>query len=653
MNETAKYDKNYNPVSLAVTADSNQYTTMWPSNAAGDALLVELTNAPGGLNYLGTWDASINSPAITSGVGSNGDYYLVSVAGTTDIDGFSDWEVGDWIIFNGTTWQEIDNQQSIPEQYILIKWADLRDLMGGGSLIPGATYVIEDFQTIYARPDYDSTGNIKSTLDIVAGPVEPLAVQALSPYKISSTAKSLYYPNDIIEYDIDVITTFDYGGQTNFGYCKGRINYRKDTNNNEADFDLRVVTFVRYTTPSNPFVYESIYDNGNTPGLFPMFNLARALNNKSEGLYALRNDLVMEFPNIVIVGNATDNKFGTYSYNLTFTQSAQSVVNTGVLSENIMLQSVAYFTNSGRCSSNTFNVEFLRSSVSGNLIQNAFWGSRIDFLDVSGSMNGNVMYCEISGMKVSGIFETNEFATTSAPLIRNTFSGTFSDNFVYHSTFENNIFSGNFTGCTISTVDSTFKGNNVFGNIYGATFYASTYGFNDNAFGGLITNSEFYSCVNNNFVAKITDSVFGNDLPTIAVTDNNVTGEIETFTCSNNFSLNTISGMVKTVSCGTMRACVISGAFRQITSNQLMNYVALVIPNDFGVNAITTNTTSSNNTISSMTLSGDCLNKTLTVALYPVLFGGNNYGKSVIKGTNGSNYLRSFNGTVDVTTLIV
>jgi len=65
--------------------------------------------AMGGLSYQGLWDADTNTPTIVSGVGSNGQYYIVSVAGTTNIDGISDWGVRDWIIFDGTAWQKIDN----------------------------------------------------------------------------------------------------------------------------------------------------------------------------------------------------------------------------------------------------------------------------------------------------------------------------------------------------------------------------------------------------------------------------------------------------------------------------------------------------------------------------------------------------------------
>jgi hypothetical protein len=67
-----------------------------------------ITNAIGALNYKGTWNASTNSPALASGVGTKGDYYVVSVTGTTTLDGISTWGVGDWAVFNGSVWQRVD-----------------------------------------------------------------------------------------------------------------------------------------------------------------------------------------------------------------------------------------------------------------------------------------------------------------------------------------------------------------------------------------------------------------------------------------------------------------------------------------------------------------------------------------------------------------
>ena len=67
-----------------------------------------ITNAIGALNYKGTWNASTNTPALASGVGTKGDYYVVSVAGSTTLDGISNWGVGDWAAYNGSVWQRVE-----------------------------------------------------------------------------------------------------------------------------------------------------------------------------------------------------------------------------------------------------------------------------------------------------------------------------------------------------------------------------------------------------------------------------------------------------------------------------------------------------------------------------------------------------------------
>ena len=67
-----------------------------------------VANAIGALNYKGTWDASTNTPTLVSSVGTKGDYYVVSVAGSTNLDGETLWGVGDWVVFNGSIWQKVD-----------------------------------------------------------------------------------------------------------------------------------------------------------------------------------------------------------------------------------------------------------------------------------------------------------------------------------------------------------------------------------------------------------------------------------------------------------------------------------------------------------------------------------------------------------------
>ena len=74
-----------------------------------------VNNYISGLTFKGAWNANTNVPFLQSGVGVAGEYYIVSVAGTTNLDGTFDWQVGDWAIFEGATnmWQKIDNHDIV------------------------------------------------------------------------------------------------------------------------------------------------------------------------------------------------------------------------------------------------------------------------------------------------------------------------------------------------------------------------------------------------------------------------------------------------------------------------------------------------------------------------------------------------------------
>lgn len=106
----------------------------------------QINSLVGGVIYQGTWNASTNSPTITSGVGTKGYYYVVNVAGTTNIDGITDWEVGDWIIYNGTAWQKVDNTDAGAGNANItqIAAAALLALQGAGTLDTTTLYVVTD-----------------------------------------------------------------------------------------------------------------------------------------------------------------------------------------------------------------------------------------------------------------------------------------------------------------------------------------------------------------------------------------------------------------------------------------------------------------------------------------------------------------------------
>jgi len=73
----------------------------------------QLTALLGGVTFQTVWNASTNSPTITNGVGTKGHYYVVNVSGTTTFNGISEWKVGDWIIYDGTNWQKVDNTDAV------------------------------------------------------------------------------------------------------------------------------------------------------------------------------------------------------------------------------------------------------------------------------------------------------------------------------------------------------------------------------------------------------------------------------------------------------------------------------------------------------------------------------------------------------------
>ena len=116
-----------NANNVSITGGSISGTTVSgyiPTSEKGAALGVATLDAggkvptsqiplQGDLNYQGTWNASTNTPTLTSSTGTQGYYYVVDVAGSTNLNGITDWQVGDWAIFNGSVWQKVDNTDAV------------------------------------------------------------------------------------------------------------------------------------------------------------------------------------------------------------------------------------------------------------------------------------------------------------------------------------------------------------------------------------------------------------------------------------------------------------------------------------------------------------------------------------------------------------
>jgi len=115
----------FSPVTLATGGNTQFATTKFvtdeinyllanPNGLAGTdgsgkiPLSILPSSIIGSLNYQGTWNAATNSPALVSGVGTKGQYFKVSVAGTTTLDGISNWNIGDDAVFDGAHWDKIN-----------------------------------------------------------------------------------------------------------------------------------------------------------------------------------------------------------------------------------------------------------------------------------------------------------------------------------------------------------------------------------------------------------------------------------------------------------------------------------------------------------------------------------------------------------------
>ena len=96
----------------ASTKDAGVANGVATLDSSGQVPLSQIP-ALGDLNYQGTWNATTNTPTLTSSVGTKGYYYVVSVAGTTNLNGITDWQIGDWAVYNGTAWQKIDNTDAV------------------------------------------------------------------------------------------------------------------------------------------------------------------------------------------------------------------------------------------------------------------------------------------------------------------------------------------------------------------------------------------------------------------------------------------------------------------------------------------------------------------------------------------------------------
>lgn len=74
----------------------------------------QINGVLGGAIYQGVYNATTNSPTLVDGIGTKGYYYVVDIAGSQNFgSGLIIFNIGDWVIYNGTIWQKVDNTDAV------------------------------------------------------------------------------------------------------------------------------------------------------------------------------------------------------------------------------------------------------------------------------------------------------------------------------------------------------------------------------------------------------------------------------------------------------------------------------------------------------------------------------------------------------------
>ena len=80
-------------------------------NASGQ--LTAISTVTTTANYCaGGWNAATNTPTLVSSIGQNGQYYVVTVAGTTNLNGYDNWQIGDQALFANGAWLRVAGSES-------------------------------------------------------------------------------------------------------------------------------------------------------------------------------------------------------------------------------------------------------------------------------------------------------------------------------------------------------------------------------------------------------------------------------------------------------------------------------------------------------------------------------------------------------------
>ena len=205
----------------------------------------------GSVTYKGTWDANANSPFLASSVGTQGDYYVVNVAGTTNLNGITDWQIGDWAIFNGSVWEKVDNTDAVTSVNgqvgtVVLTAANVNavpstatitagtGLTGGGNLVSNVTVALANTavtagtyggNTNVAVITVDAQGRLTSASNVAIDFPETFANISVDSIDFNTTANITVTESLLTWNNEDKYSTLDLGLKNNIPYHLGEELY--------------------------------------------------------------------------------------------------------------------------------------------------------------------------------------------------------------------------------------------------------------------------------------------------------------------------------------------------------------------------------------------------------------------------------------------
>ena len=127
--------KKFETASTGVTV-TGKVSGVTAGTANTDAVnLQQLNDATTGvLVYQGVWNASTNSPTLASATGTPGYYYIVDTDGATNLDGITDWKVGDWAVFSDL-WPQTHGRRLTTPPSLGVQEQGVQSLFGQGLVL--------------------------------------------------------------------------------------------------------------------------------------------------------------------------------------------------------------------------------------------------------------------------------------------------------------------------------------------------------------------------------------------------------------------------------------------------------------------------------------------------------------------------------------